>query len=201
RALVLSGEPLPRLARETKIGNAVFEIYGTTETGAIATRTTASTSQYRFLDGVHVDTVADRQQVHGGHVHEPVHLNDRLLHMEGDCFDLEGRLSDMVKIGGKRASLSALSLELAAIPGVLDGVFFVPDPQSYNARLSAFVVAPNVADHDIIAALRKRVDPVFLPRPLIRVGQLPRNATGKLTRDSMADLAARAREHAIPEHS
>jgi acyl-coenzyme A synthetase/AMP-(fatty) acid ligase len=214
RALVLSAIPLPRVAGvlsatapldtaiaralEAKTGATVCEIYGTTETGALATRTTANTSRYRFLDGVSAAFADDRAQVSGGHVHEPVFLSDRLVRVEGACFDLEGRISDMVKIGGKRASLSALNLELAAIPGVLDGVFHAPEHPSHNARLKAFVVAPALTRNDILAGLRKRIDPVFLPRPLIKVDHLPRNAAGKLTRDSMAALAAQARDSGRP---
>jgi len=37
--------------------------------------------------------------------------------------------------------------------------------------------------------LRQRVDPVFLPRPLRLVAQIPRNSTGKLRRDTLEVLA------------
>ncbi len=210
RALVLSGAPLPRLAGvltatapldiniakavEASTGCRIFEIYGTTETGAIATRATASTARYRFLRGVRAEISGTHARVAGGHVHALIELGDRLQNIKGAYFDLEGRASDMVKIGGKRASLSALNLELAAIPGVLDGVFHVPERASQNGRLTAFVVAPGLTRDEIIAGLRKRIDPVFLPRPLIHVTQLPRNASGKLTRDSMSELAVLAVE-------
>ena len=39
-------------------------------------------------------------------------------------------------------------------------------------------------------ALRDRIDPVFLPRPLILVDALPRNATGKLPRARLLALHA-----------
>jgi 3-hydroxymyristoyl/3-hydroxydecanoyl-(acyl carrier protein) dehydratase len=37
--------------------------------------------------------------------------------------------------------------------------------------------------------LRAQLDPAFLPRPLVLVSSLPRNATGKLPRESLAVLA------------
>jgi acyl-coenzyme A synthetase/AMP-(fatty) acid ligase len=37
-------------------------------------------------------------------------------------------------------------------------------------------------------ALRRRIDPAFLPRPLCFVESLPRNATSKLPRDALATL-------------
>ena len=42
----------------------------------------------------------------------------------------------------------------------------------------------------VLQALRARMDPVFLPRPLHLVSSLPRNATGKLPRDALLQLAA-----------
>jgi acyl-coenzyme A synthetase/AMP-(fatty) acid ligase len=39
-------------------------------------------------------------------------------------------------------------------------------------------------------ALRQRIDPAFLPRPLCFVDVLPRNATGKLPRQPLNRIAA-----------
>jgi acyl-coenzyme A synthetase/AMP-(fatty) acid ligase len=52
-----------------------------------------------------------------------------------------------------------------------------------TARLIALVVAPRLTAEIILAALRTRIDPVFLPRPLRLLDALPRNAVGKLTRE------------------
>ena len=50
------------------------------------------------------------------------------------------------------------------------------------------MVAPRLTAQAILAALRERLDPVFLPRPLLRVEQLPRNATGKLPQRALQAL-------------
>ena len=50
-------------------------------------------------------------------------------------------------------------------------------------------VRQNATSEEIQEALRALVDPVFLPRPLVCVPSLPRNATGKLMRESVKDLA------------
>ena len=42
-----------------------------------------------------------------------------------------------------------------------------------------------------MAALAERLDPVFLPRPLLMVDALPRNATGKLARAAVCELVER----------
>jgi acyl-coenzyme A synthetase/AMP-(fatty) acid ligase len=41
------------------------------------------------------------------------------------------------------------------------------------------------------SALRKRIDRVFLPRPLVFVDALPRNSTGKLMRSTLQALHRR----------
>jgi 3-hydroxymyristoyl/3-hydroxydecanoyl-(acyl carrier protein) dehydratase len=78
---------------------------------------------------------------------------------------------------------------------VLDGVYWLPEPApdaQGDARVSAFAVAPSMDKAAIVAQLRDRIDPVFLPRPLILVAALPRNAAGKLSREALKALAAPA---------
>jgi len=54
----------------------------------------------------------------------------------------------------------------------------------------AFVVAPGHTPSTLMEALRQRIDPAFLPRPLYLVDVLPRNATGKLPRQPLNRIAA-----------
>jgi acyl-coenzyme A synthetase/AMP-(fatty) acid ligase len=80
---------------------------------------------------------------------------------------------------------------LAGIEGVKDAAFVATDDA---ARLAAFAVAPDHSVASLTEALRARIDPVFLPRPLVLVDALPRNALGKLPRAAL--LAALARRGA-----
>jgi len=59
-------------------------------------------------------------------------------------------------------------------------------------RLSALVVAPDLTPAALIQALRARIDPLFLPRPLVFVDALPRNSTGKLAAAAAQALIAEA---------
>src|SRR6185503_2131661 len=108
--------------------------------------------------------------------------------------------ADLVNIAGKRTSLSSLNHHLNSIPGVRDGTFVVP-PAGDQAvtRLAAFVVAPGLTGDAILAALRQRIDAAFLPRPLCLVDELPRNETGKLPRERLEALIAKAGELDGPE--
>ena len=66
----------------------------------------------------------------------------------------------------------------------------MPDELSHDhvTRLCACVVAPKLTADQILAELRTRIDPVFLPRPLLFVESLPRNSTGKLPRNALQKL-------------
>jgi acyl-coenzyme A synthetase/AMP-(fatty) acid ligase len=55
-------------------------------------------------------------------------------------------------------------------------------------RLVAFVVAPGKTAESILASLRTKLAPVFLPRPIYLVESLPRNETGKLRKEDVEKL-------------
>lgn len=171
---------------EQVFGAPVMEIFGSTETGAIATRRTVAGERWQPLPDFRLQRRNGRVSVHAAHLDVGVALGDDLkLHASGE-FTFRGRSSDMVKVAGKRASLEGLNRKLLGIEGVVDGAFVSPD--SGFGRLAALVVAPHRSERELMAALRECIDPAFLPRPLVRVSQLPRNATGKLPRDALLRL-------------
>jgi acyl-coenzyme A synthetase/AMP-(fatty) acid ligase len=149
---------------------------------------------FELLDGLHLRSDAGQWHVAAGHVGEPVTLQDRLDVSSRTRFRVGARVRDLIKIGGKRASLATLNAELRRIPGVVDGVFWLPEHDRETLRLLAFVVAPGVTRSTILAALRDRIDRAFLPRPLVVVDALPRDALGKLPRAGMAELALQSIE-------
>lgn len=183
----------PELAQtcEARFDAPLFEIYGSTETGQIASRRTARTAEWELFPMVTLTPHDDRMWACGGHVERVVPLNDVLEAVDNRHFLLHGRLEDLVNIAGKRNSLAYLNHQLGSIPGVLDGAFFMPDDTDSDAvvRLMAFVVAPGMTAAALHAALKERIDSTFLPRPLVMLDALPRNATGKLPREVLQALA------------
>jgi acyl-coenzyme A synthetase/AMP-(fatty) acid ligase len=123
----------------------------------------------------------------------PVLLNDALSIIDERHFTLEGRSSDLINIAGKRTSLSALNHVLLAIPGVEDGVFFLPDDTKIGTtRLVVFVVAPTLSNHTILEALRTELDAAFVPRAVHKLDRLPRSETGKLSRQALMEVMRKA---------
>ncbi|WP_404818507.1 AMP-binding protein [Rhodoferax ferrireducens] len=202
--LVLSATaPMPpqlALAVEARLQAPLLEIYGSTETGQIATRRTTQTAQWTPFPELTLSVSQGRTWVSGGHVQPPMPMADELELLNGGRFLLHGRTADLINIAGKRSSIDYLNHQLNAIPGVIDGAFFMPaelDDASVT-RLMAFVVAPGMKATTLLAALRERIDAVFIPRPLVLLASLPRNSTGKLPRDALQALASQHQRKGAP---
>jgi len=206
RALLDAGLTLPEIAGvvsataplsaqlaqdiEARCNAPIMEIYGSTETGQIATRRSTQTAQWQLFPGIRLLVEGDNVRACGGHIETPTAMSDLLEPITDEFFLLHGRKADLVNIAGKRHSLASLNHLLNSIPGVVDGAFFMPDETrtDHVTRLVACVVAPGMEASTLLAALRERVDPVFLPRPLLFMEALPRNRTGKLPREALHAL-------------
>jgi acyl-coenzyme A synthetase/AMP-(fatty) acid ligase len=210
-ALLLSATaPLsPQQAQQVEqaLGAALFEIYGCTETGQLATRRTTQTQLWEnYSDiAIHPETSASGETFYyarGGYIEGQIALGDVLELETSRTFKLVGRHADMINVAGKRTSLAYLNHQLNSVPGVLDGVFYLPEhdkngSQTRVQRLSAFVVAPSLSEADLLDALRGQIDPLFMPRPVFFLDHLPRNETGKLPQQTLAQLSQtlRTRPH------
>ena len=171
---------------------ALYEIYGSTESGQLASRRTTADPAWQLLPGVSLEQAAEQTIACGGHVEGKVPLSDVIEILPDGRFLLHGRHADLINIAGKRTSLAYLNHQIAAIPGVIDAAFFLPDHETPDGitRLCAFVVAPGMNSRQLLAELRPRIDSIFLPRPLVLLDELPRNATGKLPRNHLQALFA-----------
>lgn len=208
RALLASAQPMPSVAAmvsatapmsgelareaESRLGGPLVEVFGSTETCVFASRRSALDADWQPYPGVSLTPQAEGTRIEAPQLPAPVTLADIIEFSEAGCFRLVGRAGDLLEMAGKRASLGDLTQRLLAVEGVEDAVLFQQDnPDSLGVRrLAALVVAPGCSEADVTAALRSRLDPVFLPRPLRKVERLPRNGTGKLPRAAL--LAALA---------
>ena len=199
-ALLSATAPLSaELARraEAQLDAPLLEIYGATELGQVATRHTSQHDEWETLDGLSLAQAQDLTIASGPALHEPQPLNDVVELLSPTRFRLIDRGANLVNIVGKRSSLSFLNQLLLQLPGVKDGVFCLPEAAQAqdDARLAAFVVAPGLSAADIIGALRPHIDPVFLPRPLVLIDELPRDANGKVLARTLQALIAEHLSH------
>lgn len=205
RALIEAGEALPDIEfivsataplsqdlaakAESLFRTRVLEIYGCTEAGSIASRRTSRGDIWRAFEGVRFQRKAEESWVDADHLPAAIVLSDLIECCDSGRFRLLGRSADLVNIAGKRTSLGALNHVLTEIEGVRDGVFFLPSGPEGIVRLIAFAVAPGKTKEQLLAELQARLDPVFLPRRLYLLDELPRSETGKLPRQVLTELA------------
>jgi acyl-coenzyme A synthetase/AMP-(fatty) acid ligase len=174
---------------EAAFNAPVFEIYGCSEAGQLATRRTTDGPVWRCLEGFRLYRDAAGCWA-AGPIEADVPLADQIEPVEDGGFILQGRMADLVNVAGKRSSLGYLTRQLMAIDGVKDGVFLMPEEAGTGAmgRLAAVALAPGLTAAAILSQLRNRIDAAFLPRPLHVVEALPRNELGKLPRPDLLRL-------------
>lgn len=179
-ASTMALEPLVAAHSEKLVKAPVLEIYGSTETGLLAMRRTARDLSWRPVQDVRITTRKSNAQVWGSHFPSPQLLTDKIETSQDGSFKLLGRHGDLIKIAGRRASLAGLNLLLHDLPGLTDGVFYLPLTGASADRL---VLIHAGLPLDPVATerwLRARMDPTFLPRALIHVPSLERTDSGKL---------------------
>lgn len=167
----------------------VLEIYGCTEAGSLASRRTIANSAWLLYEGTTLKNRPEGFYVAGPNLPEDILISDLIELDSSREFRLIGRSTDMINIAGKRASLSDLNIRLNRIEEVVDAVILAPELLDENTnKLAALVVAPSLTKDQIRRKLAKMIDPVFLPRPLYLVDQLPRNEAGKLPRAALLKM-------------
>lgn len=203
-ACVLSaGAPLDDGAAQRAqalFGCAVTEIYGSTETGALACRRRDRPGEpwrplpsVRFIQDSPGHAVAIAPHIPDGQAQ----LADDVRMRDGTGFDLLGRRDRVVKIEAKRVSLDEVEARLCDLADVEEAIVVVRgDP----ARLAACVVpsqagAGFLANHGpfrfnrrIRAALATHLEAASLPRHWRFVERLPRGALGKISRHDVEKL-------------
>jgi acyl-coenzyme A synthetase/AMP-(fatty) acid ligase len=199
--LLKSGVALPSLSRiytataplssalanelEERFATVVTDVFGCSETGVLAARRPVHDTYWTASAVFDLANRKDGTLVRAEHLPGEVLMPD-IIETAGGCrFRWIGRHQDMVNIAGKRGSLADLNQRLKAMPGVTDGVIFMPER---SRRLAALVVAPGLAAADVIGYLKTHLEPVFLPRPVYLVPELPRQETGKLALSSVLEL-------------
>ena len=106
-----------------------------------------------------------------------------------------GRGKDLVISGGYNFYPKEIETELDALPGVVESaVIGVPHPDFGEGVTAVLTVRPGaeVSEADVLASLKQRLANYKLPKRVLVVDELPRNAMGKvqknLLRDAYRDL-------------
>ncbi|HVE16446.1 MAG TPA: fatty acid--CoA ligase family protein [Chthoniobacterales bacterium] len=148
---------------------------GVSSEGAVSVRSPAVGSGYFPIGGEEL----------GGGEFRPADLLRKLP----DGWQITGRRSDVINVGGKKASPSEIEAVLISHPGVREAVVFGVGNSTRTETVCACVVADEGTD---MAGLKAwcagRLPAWQVPRAITRVEAIPVNARGKISR---LELAAR----------
>ena len=226
RAIFSSGGPLGEgVARRVagSLGDAPFEVYGSTETGGVAVRQQhRGGERWKPMPGVEatIDAASDCLAVTSPFVSAgETQVDGRMRFVTGDrveldadgTFALRGRADRIVKVGEKRLSLPDMEVCLARHDAVMEAALIAIEKAGGETRVAA-VVAPTATAWEVIASEDRRAlaktltehlapdfERVLLPRSWRFVAALPRNAQGKLPADTLRGLFERESPAASPE--
>lgn len=178
---------------EVRHGLRVTEFFGSTETGGLASREQARSPVWSPLEGVRVEIGAGGALLADSpflppDAPRPLRTGD-LARLEGAGFVHLGRADGVVKVGGKRVDLAAVTERLLSLPGVADAaVTAVPAGGARGHEILAAAVAPGWTADRLRRALASWFEASTLPRRIRIAGALPRASNGKLPRDALLAL-------------
>ncbi|CAM4187491.1 AMP-binding protein [Vreelandella rituensis] len=181
---VSSTAPLPGAVAETLSHHgiaAVMEIYGSSETGGVATRFSPA-EPFTLLSHWHRETSETLVAAHEDN--RSVALPDQVTWRSKSRFTLAGRHDDIVSIGGVNVSTTAVAQQLEALSDVSQCAVRPVQAGDGQTRLKAFVVPVDASRDDIATRIDATLkDWPSAQRPIsITYGEaLPRNTMGKLT--------------------
>ncbi len=173
----------------------LLEIYGSTETGAVAARVHERSLHEAWtpLPGIVLSpTQEGPYQIRAPHVPVPQLLEDRLAFLEDGRFQLLGRLDRIAKIGDKRVSLTAIEQVIAQELGFdCRAIIVRPHGRETIGVVIRESASPgyNPAQHRLYRAkLAKKLEPLALPRYWRSVTDWPLNPQGKVQTQDLEKL-------------
>lgn len=204
KAVFSAGAALPAAAASRSIEHFFTEpteIFGSTETGVVAWRHQHADAVWQVFDGIVCETSADGQMK----LRSPALPDDDWftcadkIRLSGNHrFELYGRADKVVKVAGKRVSLTAVERVLAGHPWVNE-IRVLPHVQR-TSRLCAVAVLNSEGNAELVdqgvrqvgknlcAALAGEVERVAYPRYWRFVARLPVNQQGKTTAQELTAL-------------
>ena len=172
-------------------GLDIIEIYGSTETGGVATRSRLRDGEsWRPLATVDCKICDGKLHVRSDYISPTLPRDAEGFFITADRADsdghnrfiLQGRADDIIKIGGKRVDLAAVQTKLKQIPGVRDAVVVsLITGKGRQNKLAALV-----ATHLDVLQLRRHIAAVSeayaVPKHIVVAEEIPVTSTGKYDR-------------------
>ncbi len=179
-----------------KVG--IVEVYGSTETGGIATRNrSVGETSFTTFPTVTWTIKEERLCVRSPFLSPELPVagdgyfttGDRVEQCGTSQFILKGRVDGVTKVGGKRVDLEEVRAVIKKVPQVSDCVVLaLPDPGGREHRIVALIQGTEV-DMDLLRkSLAASLEFYALPRLLKTINRIPLQANGKYDRDAIIGI-------------
>jgi acyl-coenzyme A synthetase/AMP-(fatty) acid ligase len=176
----------------------VVEIYGSTETGGLASRNRYDGEEnFTPLRPVQWQIMNERLYVQSPFISPDVPVNTENLFLSGDkvkacgenCFSLHGRADTVTKVGGERVDLDEVRDVLQQQAGIKECVVIaIPDKTGRGNRIAALVRGDAVDLSQIKKELPSLLETAALPRVIKVATVIPTTASGKYDRAAIIHL-------------
>ncbi len=177
-----------------KTGAELIEIYGSTETGGIASRCRGrgetGLKPFEIIDWKVVD---ERLYVRSPFISPDIAVDsdgfyqtgDRVIKQNEKSFSLLGRADGIVKVGGKRVDLEDVRKRIVQIEGVTDAVVFAITDQRGRESSVCAMVQGNIDKEKITDTISQQVEQHAMPRDIRIVKKIPVSSSGKYDRKTL----------------
>jgi o-succinylbenzoate---CoA ligase len=185
RAIIVGGGPLPGDLMRTDL--PVIPTYGMTET-------CSQVWTGKPLPGAQIANGPDGELLIRGPMVAPkaiaedgwLHTGDRGHIDEQGNLTVEGRIADTIVTGGENVAAAEVEEALLSHAAIEDAaVVGRPDPE-WGQAVHAFVVVVGSTE-TLDAHLRERLAGYKLPKQIHEIGEIPRNASGKILRGRLPE--------------
>jgi len=178
-------------------GEELLEIYGSTETGVIAYRQQPGSTAWQSFSNVNLTEEQGLLRVTSPFVSDEFagdYLTaDRVTLQDAGQFQLLGRTDTIIKIAGKRVSLTNIETTINTLPGVAEAAVIAVPAKGLvrDIAIWAAVVASGeqpLSPRQLQSALRHKLEGIEVPRRILVVDRLPRTSSGKLPQSALTRL-------------
>ncbi len=172
-----------------KTGLGIHEIYGSTETGGIASRNISeNTDSWKPADVVSWRMSGKRLAVRSDFVSREMERDtdgfcvtgDEVQPDKGDRFLLLGRADGIVKVAGKRVDLLDVQNKIQTLPTVRDAVVIALPAEKGRESVIAALVACELSEIQLKKMILEKLEPYAMPRRIKIVPSITRTTTGKI---------------------
>lgn len=178
-------------------GIEITEIYGSTETGGIASRKRSENNAYlKSFSCVETRVEEETLWVRSDFLSAELPISnegffrtaDRAVLHDTYGFSIMGRIDGVVKVGGNRVDLSVIQERLKGVSGVKDAyVLTLPSESGRDNEIVAIVEGP-VDSRQVRESIQKVLPSFMLPRRIQLVAKIPTSDSGKYNRMEIEKL-------------